>query len=91
MPTIHKRKMRYQEKSVIEHRSDNSLFIFSHLKPESHRFSICHFFFFGYFTHLGKGTGVGRGMKTSYHIRVSISPGAIVSDILVGSYPSFRT
>lgn len=88
MPTIQKRKTVHQEKSVVERGSVNSLFIFSQLKPESHHFSVCHFF--TYFTRLEKGTGVGRGMKTSYHILVSISPAAIVSDILVGSYPSFR-
>lgn len=89
MPTIQKRKMRHQGKSVVEQRSDNSLSIFSHMKPESHHYSICHFF--AYFTHLEKGTGVGRGIKTSYHMLVSISPAAIASDILVSSYPSFRT
>lgn len=87
MPTIQKRKMGHQEKSVVEHGSVNSLFIFSQLKPESHHFSVCHFF--AYFTHLEKGTGVGRGMKTSYHVLVFISPAAIVSDILVGSDTSF--
>lgn len=63
--------MGHQEKSVVEHRSVNSLFLFSHLKPESHNFSVCHLF--ASFTHLEKGTGVGRGRKTSFHSLVHIS------------------